>query len=63
MRTKGYIKISKEELQRKYEEGMSVVKIAEEFFVTYGTILNRLKEYDIPHRGYRAPRSKKKVRA
>ena len=52
---RSYIEIPQEELKKYYyEEKLSLQEIAAIYYVSHPTVLNRMKEYGMEKRGYKA---------
>lgn len=50
-RNKGYVAIPEEELKKLYyEEMLSLKQIADKYYVSHPTVLNRLKDYGMKKR-------------
>lgn len=60
----GYVLIPEEELRKLYyEDFLSIKKIAEQYYVSHVTVLNRIKEFNLEKRnGYTTTEKRKKVK-
>jgi Zn-dependent peptidase ImmA (M78 family) len=59
----GYVLIPEEELRKLYyEDFLSIKKIAEQYYVSHVTVINRMKEFNLEKRnGYSTAEKRKKV--
>lgn len=60
---RSYIEIPEEELKKYYyEEKLSLQQIAEIYYVSHPTVLNRMKEYGMEKRGYKSGWNRRSVK-